>query len=232
MSVYRPKNSPYWHYDFQLQGVRFHGSTGTTQKRSAEAIERQRRTEAAEGKIKRRKHISLNEACGRYFEETAQFQPSADTTDYQLENLVTGLGNELLQTGRQQQAMVQYRRVLEFAPDNLMALSNIGVVLFDRGRFDEAERHFLQAFAIEPNDAMVQANMGDIRRVRQRFDEALEHYRASLELRPDHASSHYWMGTIYMQRRDGERAIHHLQAALRIDPQLREAREALDLFGR
>ena len=51
MSVYKSKNSPYWQYDFQYQGVRFHGSTGTTQKRAAEAIERQKRTEVAQGNV-------------------------------------------------------------------------------------------------------------------------------------------------------------------------------------
>ena len=39
MSVYKDKDgrSPYWHYDFQINGRRFHGSTKT---RTAEAFER------------------------------------------------------------------------------------------------------------------------------------------------------------------------------------------------
>jgi hypothetical protein len=28
MSVYRPKTSPYFHFDFQFKGKRYYGSTG------------------------------------------------------------------------------------------------------------------------------------------------------------------------------------------------------------
>lgn len=48
MSVYKPKRSPYWHYDFVVKGQRFHGSTGATTRRAAEACERRLRQERAE----------------------------------------------------------------------------------------------------------------------------------------------------------------------------------------
>ncbi len=47
MSVYKPKNSPYWHYDFVVKGERFHGSTGSESKRAAEDCERRLRNERA-----------------------------------------------------------------------------------------------------------------------------------------------------------------------------------------
>src|SRR6185295_4116161 len=43
MSVYRPAKSRYWHYDFVVQGQRFHGTTGSESKRAAEACERRLR---------------------------------------------------------------------------------------------------------------------------------------------------------------------------------------------
>jgi integrase len=46
MSVYKPRKSPYYHYDFQVRGVRFTGSTERAAKREAEAIERSKRDEA------------------------------------------------------------------------------------------------------------------------------------------------------------------------------------------
>src|SRR5688572_9254067 len=48
MSVYRPKKSPFWHYDFVVKGQRFHGSTGCETRRAAEACERRLRQERAE----------------------------------------------------------------------------------------------------------------------------------------------------------------------------------------
>jgi hypothetical protein len=43
MSVYRPKGSPYYHYDFEWKGSRFHGSTKRTNRREAEAVEKAER---------------------------------------------------------------------------------------------------------------------------------------------------------------------------------------------
>lgn len=37
--LYKPKQSPYWHYDFQLDGQRYHKSTHTKDKRLAREIE-------------------------------------------------------------------------------------------------------------------------------------------------------------------------------------------------
>ena len=36
--LYIPKNSPYWHYDFVLDGCRFHGSCKTEKRRLARTI--------------------------------------------------------------------------------------------------------------------------------------------------------------------------------------------------
>jgi AP2 domain len=40
MTLHKPAKSPYWQYDFQYRGHRFYGSTKTTDRREAEAIER------------------------------------------------------------------------------------------------------------------------------------------------------------------------------------------------
>ncbi len=97
MSVYKPKNSPYWHFDFQLNGSRFHGSTGTTSKSTARQIEAQERTRvAAVGARRERQPMTLDTAAGRYFLEIAQHQPSCATTEYQLANLIGRLGKSVM----------------------------------------------------------------------------------------------------------------------------------------
>ena len=97
MSVYKPKGSPYWHYDFQLRGVRFYGSTGTTSKSTARTVEARERTKAAtSGGAARRRPMTLTAATGRYWSEIAEHQTSHATTDYQLANLNDGLGKDAL----------------------------------------------------------------------------------------------------------------------------------------
>jgi hypothetical protein len=46
MSVYRPKGSPFYQFDFQWRGRRFHGTTKQTSRREAERVERDERERA------------------------------------------------------------------------------------------------------------------------------------------------------------------------------------------
>lgn len=97
MSLYRPQKSPHWHYDFQINGVRFHGSTGTPDRRSALSIEAKKRVEAAEGSaLSKRKRMTLTEATGRYWAEVTDGQATADTRDYQFVRLNEIIGKATL----------------------------------------------------------------------------------------------------------------------------------------
>ncbi|WP_019833808.1 tyrosine-type recombinase/integrase [Sphingomonas sp. PR090111-T3T-6A] len=74
MSVYKPKNSPYFHFDFVWKGRRFHGSTGLKTKRSALSYEEKERAKAVNGG-KERPPITLDEASGLY-EDKVGAKPS------------------------------------------------------------------------------------------------------------------------------------------------------------
>jgi integrase len=95
MSVYKHDNSPFYHFDFQLKGRRFHGTTGRTSEREALAVERAKREEAM------REHLlasaspqvmTLDVASGRFWLEVAQHYERADETFRDLARLVEFLG--------------------------------------------------------------------------------------------------------------------------------------------
>lgn len=91
MSIYKPKNSPHWHFDFQIKGRRFHGSTGQGSKPAARQVEARERIKAATTTTAARPTL-LNDAAGLYYQEVATGQPSMATTRYQLRVLVDVLG--------------------------------------------------------------------------------------------------------------------------------------------
>jgi integrase len=92
MSIYKPKLSPYYHYDFQVRGRRFYGSTGTGDRRKAESIERAERERA--GAVRRSvadiPH-TFGEAITRFWHEARQHDATGDDT---LRNLIW-LGNAI-----------------------------------------------------------------------------------------------------------------------------------------
>lgn len=79
---FRPKNSRFWHYDFQIRGRRFHGSCGTEDFEEAKAIEAQARVDAkSENSTAKQPGIfTVSEAIGTYYADVCQHQSSARTS--------------------------------------------------------------------------------------------------------------------------------------------------------
>lgn len=87
MSLYKPKRSPFWNYDFVIQGRRFFGSTETASRREAQAIEAAERKKALvevaaasknAAQIKGKAPLTLDVAAGRWWHEVGQHRADAD----------------------------------------------------------------------------------------------------------------------------------------------------------
>jgi integrase len=100
MSVYRHKESPFYHFDFQVKGDRFHGSTGCTSKREAEAFERTERDRAKQQAKLAPSAVStkLDDVAGRYWSEIGQHHVGADTTWRDIERLIGYFGSTKMLT--------------------------------------------------------------------------------------------------------------------------------------
>lgn len=86
--------SPYWQYDFQWKNNRYHGSTLCTSKRDAERFIAEQRRKVALG-VKVKPSITLDLACGAWWEAKGQHLRSHATVIYQLANLAEGLGKTM-----------------------------------------------------------------------------------------------------------------------------------------
>jgi integrase len=76
---FRPKNSRFWHYDFQIGGRRFCGSTYTESFEEAKAVEAQARV-AAKTAPDQRGIFTLAEAIGTYWADISQHQTCSGVT--------------------------------------------------------------------------------------------------------------------------------------------------------
>lgn len=93
MSVYKPRKSPFYHYDFRLGGVRFSGSTREVEKSAARQIEAAERKAAGDRRREARlaDHTEITRVFARFFEEKARHDKAGFTTLYRMERLQTGL---------------------------------------------------------------------------------------------------------------------------------------------
>lgn len=82
MSVFKVRKSPYYQFDFQIEGYRFYGSTKEKSKREAEEVEKAKRAEA-EQIVKQaiasgRKPMTIATACDRWWEEVGRHGSDPD----------------------------------------------------------------------------------------------------------------------------------------------------------
>lgn len=96
MSVYRPGNkSPYYHFDFQVRGRRFHGSTGCTSKRDAEkfeAVEREKAIAQLKAMERSRTSLLIDDVAARFWEAKGQYDADPNATDTNLARLIDYFG--------------------------------------------------------------------------------------------------------------------------------------------
>lgn len=113
----RDKRSPFYAYDFQIDGHRFHGSTKETSRREAEQKERDLKRDAKEQIRQSRNQqdgpLTIDLAAGRYWQEIGQHHSGADNTWRDLERLVGyfGPGKRLADIGDNDVAkLIAWRR--------------------------------------------------------------------------------------------------------------------------
>lgn len=101
MSVYKPKGSPFYQFDFQLGGNRFSGSTKRTNERDAKAVEKAEREKAKQAQAAARAaatSLKINDVAGRYWQEVGQHHAGKANTWRDLERLVEYFGPETFLT--------------------------------------------------------------------------------------------------------------------------------------
>lgn len=102
MSVYRPKGpvggakSPFYQYDFQVDGRRFFGTTKATTKRQAEIIERELKSRAKADIEAERKSgngpLTIDIAAGRYWSEVGRHHANSGADWTNLERVIEYFG--------------------------------------------------------------------------------------------------------------------------------------------
>lgn len=108
MSLYRRPGSPYWQFDFTVNGLRFRGSTSETGKREALKVEDDHK-QAARKRGQRRKEWTVQAMCEAYWDDHAQHRSSHPTILGQLAALRRHLGKDRKLSSITNAAMLDYR---------------------------------------------------------------------------------------------------------------------------
>lgn len=120
-------------------------------------------------------------------------------------------------------AVAKYTQVLETNPDNLLALSNLGVIEYRRGQFAAAEQHLRRGVALAPNDSESRSLLGIIYLRQGKIEEAYSELTRAVALNPRNAEAHNYLGITLSEKDWAAAAEQELRKAVELNPQYADA---------
>jgi tetratricopeptide (TPR) repeat protein len=130
----------------------------------------------------------------------------------------TGLGDALLDEGRVEQAIAQYRKALGIDPNFANAHFNFGNALVQQGGMDRAMAEYQKTVAIKPDFFQAHYNLGNRLFQMGRVDEAIAQYQATLKIDPSFALAHTNLGIAFSQKGEMEKAVAEFEEVVRLNP--------------
>ncbi|TAE14830.1 MAG: tetratricopeptide repeat protein [Oscillatoriales cyanobacterium] len=103
-------------------------------------------------------------------------------------------GNQLLQDGKVEDAIVAYCCAIELNPGNSWFHHHLGEALAKQGRFDEAVTAFCGAIELKPDFPWSHHHLGDALAQQQKWKQATEAFRKGIELNPQHFGTYCGLG--------------------------------------
>ena len=125
--------------------------------------------------------------------------------DYDL--VVINMANAYRALGRDQEAMVGYRRFMELDPKNAQIRYEAAQILIDGGKLEEAQQELTRALALEPKLAAARNALGVLALRRGDLAGAEREIRAAIDEKADVRLAHYNLALLAEQQGDLPRAI-------------------------
>ena len=131
-----------------------------------------------------------------------------------------GLGLALSRTGRLDEAIVEFQRVLELDPKHGGAYLNLGSIYFKQGKLEEAIQALQKSIVLSPRlSPEAYNNLGVIFLNQGKTEEALKAYQQSVNIRPLNDAALYNLGDLYARQGDIDQAIAYMERVIKIAPE-------------
>ena len=127
-------------------------------------------------------------------------------------------GDELLDAGSYEEAIIYYDAALAIDPSNLLALFNKALALDNLEEFDEAISYYNRVLVIDPTDIDALYNKGLALDNLGKPDEAISYYDAVLEIDPTDIDALYNKGLALDNLGKPDEAISYYNKVLALDP--------------
>ena len=153
--------------------------------------------------------------------ETAFFSLLSGSTDVPATVRTEALrcrGRANRDSGRYDEALSDFNRVINFDPDHQWAIAGRGETYRLASRYDEALTDFSRAIDLDPDDDWALVSRGQTYLALNRYDEALTDFGRAIDLRPDYDWAIAQRGETYRLADRYEEALTDFCRAVDLDP--------------
>jgi tetratricopeptide (TPR) repeat protein len=116
------------------------------------------------------------------------------------------------------QAIENYQRVVELAPNWIEAHINLGVAYYQLGYLSDARNSFLAAVHLDPLNGISRYNLGCTLEELGEFDQAIVHLERAAKAMPAHPDVHFNLALAYEKRNNRRAAREQWKLYLRFAP--------------
>jgi Flp pilus assembly protein TadD len=136
---------------------------------------------------------------------------------------VARAAKESFDQGKYPTAEKQYQEILAKSPQNLYALSNLGVVYLRTGKFRSAESTLKKALTISSSDEFLRTTLGIVYYRQSKFDDALAELTQAVEINPKSATARNYLGITASQKGRPQEAEKEILQAIANNPDYADA---------
>lgn len=126
-------------------------------------------------------------------------------------------GAEALAQGDLETASANLEVAVEYNPEFVDAVTNLGLVEMGRGNFDRARQLFERAKRLNPDFAQPHHSLGVLAELEHRPDVASEHYEAALKIDPGFAAARGNLARLLLQAGHVEHAMLQFRKLVQVD---------------
>ena len=128
------------------------------------------------------------------------------------------LGNVLQRQGLPNEALLNYSKGIELAPDMALPYVERSSILTEMKQYADAAADLDKAISLEPNSPEAYNNRGVLLRDQSKYEEAIKDYSKAIELFAKYPSAHANRGFALRQLGRSEEAVADFEKALAFDP--------------
>jgi tetratricopeptide (TPR) repeat protein len=127
-------------------------------------------------------------------------------------------GSEYYNKGMLDEAIEEFKEVLEIDPDDAETHYNLGNAYEDKEMFDEAISAYKKTIEFNPEFIDAYLNLGAIYLDKDLAEDAISLYKQAVELNPDDPFLYYHLGEAYAYKERYKKAIVEFKKAISINP--------------